>query len=359
MFCAAVLAGLLALAGGSAAAETAGPADGQPPARSPIKVMVSPLQTRFTQVLGEHLVTKYGLPPLDLSTVLAATASKAFCAGTGPGSPDVIALPRRMAKREYDGCVENGVIDIIELPVGFDALVLVVKKGDLVFNLTPRAMYFALAAEIPLEDDFVRNDVRRWNDLDPRLPALDINVFGSEAGTSITAFFKEIFMEGGCRGLRQFKVYYSSVDRVKTCTTLRDDGRYVGIKPPIAVNFKDIFRTAPKGAVGVVPYTVYRHNADWLDLLPVSGVLPTTTTIKDDEYEAVTPVRYYVKRKHMDQRLGGDGSVHGLYNFIQEIMSEDAIGDGGYLESLGLVVDDPPDREHDREAALRLQPFRR
>ena len=158
MICAAVLASLMALAGGPAAAQTAGsPAAGSPPVRKTIKVLVSPLQTRFTQVLSEHLTTKYGLPPLEVSTVLAATAAKGFCAGVGPDSPDVIALPRRMSKREYDNCVENGVIDIIELPVGFDALVLVVRKGNPVFNLTPRAMYFGLAAEIPLEDDFVHN----------------------------------------------------------------------------------------------------------------------------------------------------------------------------------------------------------
>jgi len=330
-----------------------------PKARQAIKVEVSPLQFRFTGAVSERLVAKYHLPPLDISPVLAAPAVKAFCAGVAPDTPDIIALPRRMAKREYESCVENGVVDIIELSVGFDALVLVARKGDPVFNMTPRAMYFALAAEIPLADDFVRNDAKRWSDLDPRLPDLEINVVGSENGTSINALFKEIFMEGGCRGLRQFKVYYSAIDRVKTCTTLRDDGRYVGVKAPIALNFKGIFQKAPPGAIGVVPYTVYQHNADWLDLMPLLNVRPTRATIKGDEYEAVSPVRYYVKRRHMERSLGGDGVVPGLYDFIKEIMSEDAIGEDGYLTTLGLVVDDPEDREHDRESAMRLQPFRR
>lgn len=332
---------------------------GVPPARTAIKVLASPLQLRFTTAVGERLVRKYGLPPLDVTSMLAAPAVKAFCAGVGPDTPDIVALPRQMARREYNLCVENGVIDIVELPIGFDALVLVTRRGDPVFNVTLRAMYFALAADIPHSDEFVTNTIKRWNELEPHLPDREITVLGSENGTSINAFFKEVFMEGGCRGLHQFKAFYSSVDRVKTCTTLREDGRFIGIKAPIATNFKPAMEAAPPGAIAVVPYTVYQHNADWLSLLPLNGVMPGDVSIKDDVYEAVSPVRYYVKRKHMEPSLGGIGVVPGLYKFIEEIMSEDAIGNGGYLDVLGLVVDDPPDRQHDREAAMRLQHFQR
>ncbi|MEI6559799.1 MAG: substrate-binding domain-containing protein [Rhodospirillaceae bacterium] len=345
----------IALAGPALAADP----EPVPQSRAAIKVLASPLQLRFTTAVSDRLVKKYGLPPLEVTSMLAAPAVKAFCAGVGPATPDVVAIPRQMAKREYNQCVENGVIDIVELPIGFDALVPVVRKGDPVFNLTPRAMYYALAADIPIEDGFTPNTAKRWRDLDPRLPDQAINVLGSENGTSINAFFKEIFIEGGCRGLRQFKVYYSAEDRVKTCTTLREDGRFTGIKAPIAVNFKPAMEKAPPGAVAVVPYTVYQHNAEWLDLMPVNGVLPSDLTIKNDDYEAVSPVRYYVKRKHMEPSLGGIGVVSGLYKFIEAMMSEEAIGSGGYLDLLGLVIDDQSDRQRDREAAMRLQPFRR
>jgi phosphate transport system substrate-binding protein len=331
----------------------------QPLVREAILAEVSPLMINFTQAVSDRLVQKRGLPPVTVSSVLADAAVKDFCAGIGPKFPDVIGIPRKLAKREYDKCVENGVIDIVELAVGFDALVLTVRKGDPVFNLTPRAMYFALAAELPHEDEFVTNDIQRWRELDPRLPDIPIHVLGSENGTAISAFFKEIFMEGGCRGLNAFKVYYSKVDRVKTCTTIRDDGHFTPIKAPISINFKEALKNAPPDAVLVVPYTVYRHNTDLLDLLPVLNILPTETTIKDDDYEAVSPVRYYVKRKHMERSLGGIGVARGLYSFIEEAMSEDAIGSGGYLEAFGLVIDDPEDRASDRDKAMRLQPFRR
>ena len=350
-----ICAGLLIAPAGPVLAESAAPVGSRPA----IQVLASPLQLRFTTAVGERLVRKYGLPPLEVSSMLAAPAVKAFCAGVGPDTPDIVALPRQMAKREYNQCVENGVIDIVELPIGFDALVLVTRKGDPVFNMTLRAMYFALAAEVPQGDDFFPNTIKRWRELDQRLPDQEVTVLGSENGTSINAFFKEIFMEGGCRGLHQFKGFYSSTDRVKTCTTLREDGHFVGIKAPIAVNFKPAMQAAPPGAIAVVPYTVYQRNAEALDLLPLNGVLPGDASIKNDDYEAVSPVRFYVKRKHMETSLGGTGVAPGLYKFIEEVMSEDAIGNGGYLDVLGLVVDDPPDRQHDREAAMRLQPFKR
>ncbi len=356
LFCTVVVIALLILAPAiSASADGAGPVV----PRAAIKVLVSPLQVRFLAAVSEQLVTKYRLQPLDVSTVLAAPAVKAFCAGIGPETPDVIAIPRQMAKREYNQCIENGVIDIVELSPGFDALVLVTRRDDLVFNMTLRAMFFALAATVPQGDEFVPNAVKRWRELDPRLPDQEINVLGSENGTAINAFFKEIFMEGGCRGLHQFKSIYSSADRVKGCTALREDGRFIGIKAPIAINFKPAMERAPRGSIAVVPYTVYQHNADWLSLIPVDGVTPSDETIKSDDYAAVSPVRFYVKRKHMEASFGGLGVVTGLYKFIEEAMSEGAIGTGGYLDVLGLVVDDADDRRRDRESAMRLQPFKR
>ncbi len=327
--------------------------------RTAIKVLASPLEVRFTAAVSERLVKKYAMPPLEIESMLATPAVKAFCAGYGANTPDVVALPRQMLRREYNQCVEAGVVDIVELKVGFDALVLVVRKGERVFNMTPRAMYFALAAEVPTGVDFVPNTAKRWRDLSPRLPDLGIFVLGSENGTAINSFFKEFFMEGGCRGLYQFKVFYSALDRVKSCTTMRSDGQFFGIKAPIALNFRPAMDAAPPGAIGVVPYTVYQHNTSWLDLMPVDGVLPTATTIRNDDYLAVSPVRYYVKRRHMEQSLGGEGVVKGLYKFIEELMSEEAIGEGGYLDAMSLVIDDAPDRKYDRDSAMRLQPFRR
>jgi phosphate transport system substrate-binding protein len=348
------LAALLVPAG-PAAAETAP----RPANRDTLRVLSSPLQINYLRAVSDQLTRKYNLPPIEIVSMLAAPAVKAFCAGVSDEDPDVIAIPRRMERFEFNHCLENGVLDVVELQTGYDALVLVVRKGDLVFNLTPRAMFFALAQEIPVEDNFIPNDVRKWKEIDTRLPDLEINVLGSANGTSINTFFKDIFMEGGCRGLRQFKRYYSAEDRVKQCTTLREDGRYIPIKAPIAVNFKDKLKAAPPGAVAVIPYTVYKANRDWLDVLPVLNVIPTDRTINDDEYEAVYPVRYYVKRAHMEPRFGGVGVVKGLYTFLQEIMSEDAIGAGGYLEGLGLVIDDPEERAANREAALRLERFKR
>ncbi|CAK0752215.1 putative Phosphate ABC transporter substrate-binding protein (PhoT family) [uncultured Gammaproteobacteria bacterium] len=330
-------------------------------ARTHIVIYASTLVSGFAGAIAKHLplsATAGDAVP-QVTPMLADPAIKAFCAGVGPNYPDVVASPRRMAKREFELCDQNGVIDIVELSLGFDALVAVVKKGNPVFDLTPRMLYYATAAQIPKEDDFVPNPIKRWKEIDPKLPDLEIRVIASENGTAINYSFKEFFLESGCRGLRQFKEYYSAEDRVKQCTTLREDGLFQGIKAPIAVNFKDPLRNAPAGTVAIIPHTVYRRNMSWLDVLPVSGQTPSDEAIRGDDYDAVFPVRIYVKRSHMESKYGGKNVVAGLYEFIREAMSEEAIGNGGYLEMEGLVVDDLEDRKTDREKALRLERFKR
>ncbi|CAK0763333.1 phosphate transport system substrate-binding protein [Azospirillaceae bacterium] len=328
------------------------------PSRSHILLYTSSLERAFSEAVTERLKTKAGVA-INIKTVLANTAFRDFCAGVSLDAPDVIAVPRRMSEREFINCNENGVIDVLELKIGYDALVFMTKKGDPIFNLTPKQTFMALAAEIPKGGKFVPNQAKRWRDIDVALPDQDIRVYMPQTGTVINTFFKDIFMEGGCRGLKQFKEYYMAIDRVRQCTTLRRDDRVVEIRPPIAVNFKEAAEKAPPGSLIVVPYVTWLNNRHQYDLLPIMGVLPSHDSITSDEYEAVYPVLYYVKRGSMEKRFGGKNIAPGLYSFIQEIMSEDAKAHGGYLAQRGLVVEDEDQRIINREKALRLERFKR
>jgi len=326
--------------------------------RDHLIVLASPLQRAFADKASERFTARTGVP-VEVRTVLAVPAIKDFCSGAGGDFADIVAVPRRMAKRELERCIENGVLDVIELKLGFDALVVAVKKGDPVFNITPRQVYYALAAEIPHQLHFVANPNQSWKDVDPNLPNLPINVLGPAEGTVIFSFMKDIFMEGGCRGVGVFKTYYNADNRVRQCTTLRKDGHFQEVKAPIALNVIEPLQKSPTGTVAIIPYTAWLRHQDQFDVMPVQGVLPSHRSINDDDYEAVYPVRFYVKRSNMSPQLGGNGEAPGLYAFIQEIMAEEALGPGGYLEQLGLVLADPQDREANRQSALRLDRFTR
>lgn len=332
--------------------------DQEPVGRDHIVILTSTLERAFTNAVAERVTKKTSIP-IDVRTVLANPAIKDFCQGIGLEYADIVAVPRRITRYELKKCIENHVLDLVELKVGFDALVIATKKGDPVFNITPRQVYYGLAAEIPHHLNFVPNPANNWKDVDSKLPDLEIRVIGPATGTVILNFMKDIFMEGGCRGLSVFKIYYNAADRVRQCTTMRADGRFMEIKAPIAINFLEPMRKSPRGTLAVIPFTVWLKHQNEFDVLPVSGMLPSNQSINDDDYDAVYPVRFYVKRANMAKQLGGNGSVPGLYAFIQEITSEEAMGPNGYLEQLGLVTADPTDREENRKAALRLDRFSR
>jgi|GEM_PF-1882996 len=349
------------------AAGPAGAADGPTPGagqRNELFIVSSTLTRPYVIGLVEGFGKDFGLPTPDVKTTLIKDAFEEFCAGIGPEYPDIVAGPRSISRREFARCVKNGILDLVEIDVGDDALVVVTKKGDPVNNLSLKDIWGALAAEKPQHgergdwfDDFVLNTTHTWRDVNPTLPDIALKIIGPAAGTAIYQFVKDFYMEGACRKITTFKGYYNAEDRVRQCTTFRTDGVYQEIMAPIARNFIEPMRSAPIGTLAIIPFAVWRRQESWLDRLPVEGVLPTEASIAARDYVAVYPVRMYVKRQHMQPDMGGKGVVKGLYQFIVEATSEQAIGPQGFLVSVGLVANGDEQREAMRTRARRLERF--
>jgi hypothetical protein len=68
-------------------------------------------------------------------------------------------------------------------------------------------------------------------------------------------------------------------------------------------------------------------------------------------------LRYYFKRAHMREKYGGQGFVRGVREFMIEIVKDEASGEGGYLEQLGVVALEPPDRRKQQNIVRRLKRF--
>lgn len=329
--------------------------------RDNLFVVTSTLTRAYVDAISERFSREYGYPRPVVKTTIANVAVDAFCGGIGAEYPDAVAVPRRISRGEYARCIKNGILDIVELNLGSDALVVATKKGDPIFDLKLTTFFYALAGEVPggagYFENFKPNTVERWSQIDSKLPDLPIKVLGPAADTAILKFMKDFFMEGACRQIGPFKVYYQAEERVKQCTTLRADGAFAEVKVPIARNFIEPMRQSAPGTLVILPYTVWREHRDWLDVLPVEGVEPSKDTIAGFSYVPVYPVRLYVKRAHMRQALGGFGVVDGLYELLHETVSDEAIAPGGYLEAVGLVADSVQDRADHQRAALRLERY--
>ncbi len=309
--------------------------------------------------LSPRLAARYKLPPPDIRLDDSGPAITALCAGIGPDHPDIAVVPRRMLKSEFDRCQQAGVFDIIELEIGHGAFVAVVKPDAPFDDISSRALYLALAAEVPEDhEEFRANNFKRWREVHPRLPDLDIKLFGPMRGVGSRSIFEALVMENGCRGLKAVDYIFSAEQRFKQCSTVRGDGAFVENPEPTAVTAVEQMLKAPAGAIALTSYAVYLQNMGRLKALSVSGVRPEMKSFRDDSYEWTSSFYAYFKRGHMRDKLGR-GVVKGIREFMEEVLSEEAGGEKGYLAQSGMIPLDRADRLAELAKARRLERFSR
>jgi phosphate transport system substrate-binding protein len=228
-------------------------------------------------------------------------------------------------------------LDVIEVRIGESAVVVVTKTGNPAFNVTPRMMYLALAAQVPKAGEFAPNTVTKWGETtkDKAVPAtLPIKVLLPGKSLGQRSLFDDRFLQGGCRHVPEIDAIFGADDRVEKCTKLRTDV-VQQIGEPIAQSTLAALENSAPGTLAVTDLTVYKDNPGKMELLPVSGVLPEHKSIDDYSYLAVSPMIFYVKRAHMETKEGG-GVVIGIREFMKVVTSDSAVGDKGAFARLGL-----------------------
>jgi phosphate transport system substrate-binding protein len=335
-------------------------------ARDQMVIVGSQAMAPYVDVVLDALQRQYVMPAPREQYQSPQLGFKLFCAGIGAEFPDIVAAVREMRKSELDSCIEHGVADIIEIKIARSAVVVVTRKGNPVFNVTPRMFYLGLSAQVPSEGNFVVNPYRSWKDVVSAAPSLPIRAIIEQEGGE-RDYFNDNFLEGGCRHLKAIDAIFAAAARVEKCTTLRGDGYLTEIppNPEGADHHGDIDKRliaeigkAPPGALAVLLWPHYWMNRDKLDLLPVAGLLPDHRNIRDMSYAMTTDLRFYLKRAHM-RNNEGQGVVRGLREFMNFVTSEAAAGEGGAFEQIGLVALPGDERSEMRRNARLLRRFSR
>lgn len=249
---------------------------------------------------------------------------EAFCKGVGPNTPDIANASRRMKKAEFDGCVANGVKEIVEIQVGLDGIAMGSAKGGIMMNLSPEIVYKAIAAN-PFGKP---QTAKTWQDVDPSLPAIPILVYGPPSTSGTRDALKELFLEAGCKTDPAMAALKDSDEDQykKLCTEVRSDGAYVdqGEQDNLIVQKIE----GNKNAVGIFGYSYLEENLDKLQGLKVNGVEPTYAAISSFEYPGARPLYIYVKKAHV-------GAIPGLKEFLGEWAK--MWGKDGALSKLGFI----------------------
>ena len=258
---------------------------------------------------------------------------KLFCNGVGIAHPDVANASRRMNLREFQTCQQNGVRDILEVKVGYDGIVLAGSNKAPTYNLSRKDVYLALAKNVPSAADptvMVPNPYTTWKQVNPQLPDVKIEVLGPPPTSGTRDAFVELVMEAGCRSFPWLNALRDTSERrfKQTCGAIREDGVYVeaGENDNLIVQK---LNSNPR-AIGIFGYSFLEENLNSLHGSLIEGVKPEFDNILKGRYPVSRSLYFYVKKAHV-------GVIPGIAEFVDEFVSERAVGEEGYLVDKGLI----------------------
>lgn len=269
---------------------------------------------------------------------------KLFCDGVGVDYPDIANSSRAIKASEVAACQKNGVADIIEVKIGYDGIVVANAIGADTLSLTRKDIFLALAKRVPgaIEGELVDNPYRTWQQVNPDLPALDIEILGPPPTSGTRDAFVELAMEGGCNRVPWIKALKGTDEsRYKSiCQTIREDGVFIeaGENDNLIVQKLQ----ANPSAFGIFGFSFLDQNGETVKGAAIDGFLPTFDAIADGRYVVSRPLYFYVKKAHVDV-------IPGLRGYLREFTSDRAWGDEGYLSDRGLIP--MPDEERASVAA--------
>ena len=279
-------------------------------ARDQIRIVGSSTVFPFSTTVAEQ----FGRSTDFQTPVVEATGSggglKLFCAGVGTDNPDIANASRRMKATEFQLCQDNGVTDITEALIGYDGIVVANAKGGPVFSLTREQIVIALAEQGPKPTT--------WDEVDPSLPAITIEVLGPPPSSGTRDAFEELVMHEGCEGAG---IPCEGI-------TVRTDGAFIesGENDNLIVSKLE----ANPNALGVFGFSFLDQNSDALQGSEVDGVEPSFDNIAEGDYPISRSLYFYIKNAHA-------AVIPGLQGFASEFLSEDASGEEGYLLDKGLI----------------------
>lgn len=287
-------------------------------ARDQIKIVGSSTVYPFTTVVAE----RFGRGGKFKTPVIESTGTgggfKLFCGGVGAEHPDVTNASRAIKDSEKELCKQNGVTQIIEMPVGNDGITFANSKSGLKLNFTLEQLWMAMAKEGPKP--------MKWNEIDPSLPDLKIEILTPPPTSGTRDSWNELVMMEGCPKAVKEK------DK-DSCMAMREDGPVIEAGENDTLMVQKLSQNP--SAFGIFGYSYLDSNRDKLQALSINGVTPSVETIQSYQYPVARPLFVYLKKQHI-------GVIPGLEEFAKEYTSNAAMDEEGYLAEVGLV---PLDRK--------------
>ncbi len=301
----------------------------------------------FAKAVSERVARanpKLGAPIIESTGT--GGGMKLFCSGLGERFPDIANASRRMKASEAKACAANGVTKVTEIQVGIDGIAFATDKRTGLNGVTVRDIYAALA-KTPFGKP---NKAKTWKDVNAKLPAIPIRVYGPPSTSGTRDALAELIMTAGCEtnpGMAALKKSDEKKHKA-ICTGVREDGAFI----EAGENDNRIVQklVANPNTVGIFGYSFLEENSSKLKGIAINGVAPTYENISSFKYPGARPLYIYVKNAHA-------GAIPAIRAFVAEFTKESAMGPRGYLRQAGLIASPNNVRARSQQAARTLAPL--
>jgi phosphate transport system substrate-binding protein len=272
---------------------------------------------------------------------------KLFCSGVGERFPDISNASRRMKSKEAAQCAANGVKDVTEIQIGLDGVAVATARQTALSGITQRDLYLALA-KTPFGKP---NRAKTWKDVNAKLPALPIRVYGPPSTSGTRDALGELLMTPPCEANASMAALKKNDENKfkAVCTAIRTDGAFVEAGENDNLIVQKL--AANPGSLGIFGYSFLEENTSKVKGIAINGVAPNYATISSFRYPGARPLYIYVKNAHVR-------AIPAIRAFVAEITKESAIGPRGYMLAGGLVAAPNGIRARAQQAARSLSPVR-
>jgi ABC-type phosphate transport system substrate-binding protein len=228
----------------------------------------------------------------DSSAAIAAlcdtddTASPAGRNDLASSSPDAVVSTRRILPDELKDCSLRGVTHVVQIKLGYAAVVLARSGLYAAPQLTLRDIFLALARDTPDGRRLAKNSNTSWNQVNSALIDDRIDISGPGVNSTGGISVREILLEPGCQTVFQAAGLKITDDG---CGNSRTDGVYH--EPP-----HDLvgYLEANPEALALIDYQFFAMHRAQLVAASIDGTEATDASLKDGSYRGSRTLYLYV-----------------------------------------------------------------
>jgi len=313
-------------------------------ARDSISIAGSSTVLPFARIIAEQLGKNPNFKTPVVESGGSSVGKKGVCDGVGTKFIDIGNASSRMKIKELEYCEKNGV-KLTEIKVGYDGIVVANSKKGKILNISKSDLGKALTAKVAINGKLVDNPYKKWSDVNPSLPNVDIRVYGPPTTSGTRASFAEMVNEKGyCKKDADAKAALKAAGmKAKKCRAMRTDGAFIeaGEQDNLIVQKLNEDTTA----YGIFGFSYLDQNSDTLQGAVISKTAPTFENIAGNNYSVSRALYYYVKHQHI-------GVVPGVKEYMAEWTKH--WGNDGVLSDAGMIPMPKSERDKYKAAITNL-----